>query len=43
MPKYIYAHDPQIDRRVVHVIKGEYAISMVTGNKFVYKPKKEVT
>ncbi len=36
MPQYIYAFDPIIRRRVVHVIKNGWAISMVTGNKFWY-------
>ena len=34
---YIYAFDPIIKRRVVHVIIDGWAISLVTGNKFRYK------
>jgi len=40
MPQYIYALDKKIKRRVVHVIVGEWAISLVTRSKFKYKPKK---
>jgi len=39
MAKYIYAYDPIIRKRVVHVVKGGYAISMVTGHKFKYVKK----
>lgn len=35
--EYIYAFDPIIKRRVPHVVRGGYAISLVTGNKFKYK------
>ena len=35
-PQYVYAYDPKIKRRVVHAIRGKYAISLVTGNKFIY-------
>ena len=35
--KYIYAFDPIIKKRVVHVVKNGYAISLVTGHKFRYK------
>ena len=43
---YVYAYDPKIKRRVVHVIgkdkKGQlWAISLVTGNQFKYKPNKK--
>jgi hypothetical protein len=37
MPKYIYAEDPTIKKRVVHVIKGGWAISIITGHKFKYE------
>jgi hypothetical protein len=37
MAKYIYAYDPIIKRRVVHVVKNEWAISLVTGHQFRYK------
>ncbi|MCF7910554.1 hypothetical protein K9L16_02675 [Candidatus Pacearchaeota archaeon] len=39
--KYIYAYDPKIKRRVVHIVKQGKAISLVTGNKFKYKPRKK--
>lgn len=38
---YIYAYDPVVKKRVVHVVKRGWAISMVTGNKFRYVEKKE--
>ena len=41
MPQYIYAYDPLIRKRVVYVIRGEIAISMVTGYQFKYKPEVE--
>lgn len=31
---YVYALDSSIDRRVVHVVLGKKAISMVTGRTF---------
>lgn len=34
--KYIYAFDPVIKKRVVHVVKNGYAISLVTRHKFKY-------
>ena len=34
--KFVYAFDKQIDKRVPHVIKGNYIISLVTGNKQRY-------
>ncbi len=37
---FIYAYDPKIKRRVVHVVSNGFAISLVTGNKFKYSPKK---
>jgi predicted amidophosphoribosyltransferase len=40
-PKYIYAEDPTIKKRTVHVIKGGYAISMVTGHKFKFTKEDE--
>lgn len=39
--KYIYAYDPKIKRRVVHIIRNGTAISLVTKNKFKYKPIKK--
>ncbi len=38
--KYIYAFDQKIKKRVLHVVKNGYAISLITGNKFKYKKKK---
>jgi hypothetical protein len=38
MPQYIYAYDPKIGKRVVHVVKNGWAVSLVTGNKFRYEP-----
>ena len=40
MPEYIYAYDPIIKKRVVHVVVDGYAISMVTGNRFRYHKTK---
>ncbi len=34
--KYIYAFDPLIKRRVVHVVLNGWAVSLVTGHKFKY-------
>jgi hypothetical protein len=39
MNKYVYAFDPEIKRRVVHVIRGDWAISLVTGHRFRYPEK----
>lgn len=36
--KYIYAYDPKIKRRVPHVVRNGVAISLVTGNRFPYRP-----
>jgi len=36
MFEYIYAYDPVVKKRVVHVVKNGWAISMVTGNRFRY-------
>lgn len=38
--KYIYAFDPIINRRVVHLVKNRIAISLVTGHKFKVKKRK---
>lgn len=35
--QYIYAYDPIIKKRVVHVVINGWAISLVTGHKFRYK------
>ncbi len=34
--QYIYAYDPTIKKRVVHVVVNNKAISLVTGHKFQY-------
>ena len=39
MPQYIYAYDPKIRKRVVHVIRDGYAVSLVTGNRFPFNKK----
>ncbi len=39
--KFIYAYDPKIRRRVVHVVVNGKAISLITGNSFKYNPKKK--
>jgi len=36
LPEYIYAKDETLNKRVVHVLKNGWAISMVTGHKFKY-------
>ncbi len=36
MVKYVYAYDPKIQRRVVHIVKKGSAISLVTGHSFKY-------
>ena len=40
--KYITAFDPILNRRCVYVVKGDLAISLVTGHKFNYKVEEEV-
>ena len=32
--KYLWAYDPVIKMRTVHVIKGKMAVSLVTGHRF---------
>ena len=32
--KHLWAYDPVIKRRTVHVIKGKIAVSLVTGHRF---------
>lgn len=39
--KFIYAYDPTIQRRVVHVVRNKNAVSLVTGHKFKYKKMKK--
>lgn len=35
--QYIYAFDREIGKRVVHIVKDGYAISLVSGAKLKYK------
>lgn len=35
---YIFAYDPKMKKRVVHVIKNGIAISLLSGNRFRYRP-----
>jgi len=37
MTKYITAYDPIIKKRVVHIVEGGWAISLVTGHRFRYR------
>jgi len=37
--QYIYAYDPVIKKRVVHVVINGWSISLVTGHKFRYNKK----
>lgn len=39
MPEFIYAYDPIIRKRVPHVVRNGWAISLVTGNKFRYSAR----
>ena len=36
---YIFAYDPKIKKRVVHVVKDGIAISLISGNRFKYRPR----
>lgn len=38
--KYITAYDPTIRKRVLFVVKGDWAVSVITGYKFKYDPKR---
>ena len=38
--KYITAFDPKIRKRVVFVVSNGIAVSLVTGYKFRYEPRK---
>jgi hypothetical protein len=38
--KYIFALDPIVKRRTLHVVKKGYAISMQSGHKFKFDSKK---
>ena len=39
--KYVYALDPTIKRRVVHVVIKGVAYSLATGHKFQYSKEKK--
>jgi hypothetical protein len=41
MTKYITAYDPSIRKRVLFIVKNDWAISVVTGYKFKYKPRRK--
>ena len=36
-PQLIYAYDPIVRKRVVHVVKAGWAISVVSGHRFRYE------
>lgn len=38
--KYIYAFDPSIKKRVVFVVRNGVAVSLVTGRRFRYRPRR---
>ena len=40
--KYYYAYDPNIHRRVVHVLVKGFLISLVTGHKFKFNKKADI-
>jgi len=35
--EYVYAYDPILKRRCVHLVKNGWAISLVTGHRFRYR------
>jgi hypothetical protein len=39
MTEYITAYDPIIKKRVLHVVRGGYAISTITGHAFPYRSR----
>lgn len=39
-PKYIFAYDPIIKKRVPHLVINGWAVSLVTKHKFRYSPSK---
>ena len=39
MVQYITAYDPIIKKRVLHVVRGGYAISTITGHTFPYRSR----
>ena len=40
MSKYISAYDPSLKRRVLFLVKDNWAISVISGYKFKYDKKK---
>ena len=38
--KYVYALDRKLKKRVVHVVKNGYAISLITGQRFKLRRKR---
>ena len=41
--RYVYAYDPKIERRCVHVIKGKWAVSLMTGHRFKLPKERETS
>jgi hypothetical protein len=41
MAKYITAFDPKLRKRVLFIVKNGWAVSVITGYKFKYEPKKK--
>ena len=39
MAKYITAYDPSIRKRVLFIVRNGWAVSVITGYKFKYKPR----
>lgn len=39
MTKYIYAYDPIVKKRVLHIVYKGIAVSLISGNKFRYKKR----
>jgi hypothetical protein len=37
--RYITAFDPIIKKKVLFLVKGDYAYSVITGHKFKYKKR----
>lgn len=37
---YITAYDPTIRKRVLFIVKNGWAVSVITGYKFKYEPKR---
>lgn len=39
--KFIFAYDPKIKKRVLHVVNHKTATSVITGNSFKYQPTRK--